>query len=438
MDFKELENKKVLVGVSGGSDSMALLHLLDQAAQKKHLTLAVAHINHHLRPSADEEESFVKNYCEKRQIPCFVGHWQPTTTRIEEEARKFRYAFFKEVLEKEQYDVLCTAHHQDDRIETAMKRMIAGYHLWDLDGLKQWRSFDQFSIYRPLIHWTKEDILAFCKHEKIPFCEDESNWDLQYERNRLRHQLIPLMKKENQRFGEGMTRLLEQIDIENQWVQQMAQQILTSSHVKTKEDEYFVIEKWQEPVCWLFCRYLMSEYQIAMTHQKAEMIVRLCQQTTGTQYLRVSDRYQLERSYGKVRLLLNETVEKGGQEVYTLNVNRGLFLSKNEWIGQYDYPLDLPAVKGWKSLCWQVPKETLMVRHPQPNDVFVLDKEGHHKKVRRLMIDQKIPSSKRSQLWVLVNHKENIRGVLPLRQSYLSNYSETDKMNYIIYYYKIE
>lgn len=434
MDEYLLKNKRLLVGVSGGSDSMALLHWLLSKQASYQFDIGVAHINHHLRKEADQDALFVEKYCQEHNLPFYIGHWTPTKTHVEEEARKFRYSFFNQILVTEQYDVLCTAHHRNDRIETALRRLISGYHLWDIDGLKEERFFNGHRLLRPLIDWTKEDIHTYCQQHAIAYVEDESNYDLKYERNRIRHQWLPLFQAENPRFLETFVRFLDQLNQENSYQKEIEKQRLRQSW----DGQKFHLQDWQETTVWLFCQYLISDLHIEMTQEKAQLIQRLCRTKTGTKKIQLNSELLLVREYDFLRLQLCETVEKTSEEVYTLDVNRGFFLSENEWIGYYDHRPVLPEDSDWKMICWRQPAESLILRHPQAGDSFVFNANGNQKKVNRLLIDQKIPQEKRSKLWVLCNEEGRVRGVLPLRQAYLSNHSETDKMNYIIYYYKIE
>lgn len=431
-----IRGKTLLVGVSGGSDSMALLNALLRLQTKIDFQIAVAHINHHLRVESQQEEDFVTNYCQQRQLPVFIGHWQPTTTHVEEEARTFRYSFFDQIMKQEHYDILCTAHHQNDRIETALRRIVSGYHVWDIDGLVTWQKRGNYWLWRPFLSWSKEEILQWCQSETIPFMEDPSNQSLHYERNRIRHQWLPVLRQENPKFDDSFIRFLNQLALENQTVQRKSQRQLMARFDSQKQE--WDIHHWQKELTWALCRYLMQHYSVEMTQQKAIDLDCFLRKIEGTKRWQLNSHYYLEKVYGKIRVLCVETVEKQEQDVYTLIVNEGLFLSENEWIGLYDRPPKSVNDRQWKSVCWRIPAVVpLIVRHVQNNDRFIFNRYGQTKKVRRFFIDQKIPHSQRENCWVISDEMKRIYGILPWRQSYLSNDEETDKMNYIIYYYRI-
>lgn len=432
-----ISGKKLFIGVSGGSDSMGLLNALLRLQKEIPIQIAVGHINHHLREESDDEEKFVSEYCNERHIPIFIGHWKPTKTHIEENARQFRYDFFSKIMKEQHYDILCTAHHRDDRIETALRRIIAGYHLWDIDGLVPWQHRQGYMLWRPFLSWSKSDILNWCSDEKIPFVEDASNQSLHYERNRIRHQWIPMFQQENPEFNQNFIRFLDQLSDENQMVQQIADQELINRF--DGKSEQWDIREWNISLTWALCRFLMKNYSIAMTQQKAVELDAFLQKIDGTKRWQLNATYCLEKVYDKIRVLCVETVEKQEQDVYTLIVNKGLFLSEDEWICLYDHqPLQCLDNKQWANICWRVPSHVpLQVRHAKSHDRFVFNRQGQTKKVQRFFIDQKIPRYARDKCWVLVDESQRIYGILPWRQSYLSNGSETDKINYIIYYYRI-
>ena len=130
------KESRILAAVSGGVDSMVLLHLLLQAQRQIGFSLGVVHINHQLREESAEEAAYLRSYCEKKNLPLYVSVWEdPAKTAIETAARNFRYQAFTRVMEEEQYDTLMTAHHGDDQIETVLMKIIRGgqlrYFFWN-------------------------------------------------------------------------------------------------------------------------------------------------------------------------------------------------------------------------------------------------------------------------------------------------------------------
>lgn len=116
------QEQKILLAVSGGVDSMVLLHIVQKLQQEFKFSLGVAHVNHQLRKESFQEEQYLKQYCQTYQLPLFSKRWeQPVTTGMEAAARSFRYDFFADLMKTRGYQLLMTAHHQDDRSTTGRK-----------------------------------------------------------------------------------------------------------------------------------------------------------------------------------------------------------------------------------------------------------------------------------------------------------------------------
>jgi tRNA(Ile)-lysidine synthase len=191
-----LKDKKILIAVSGGLDSMILTHLMHQL----NLDIALAHCNFKLRGAeSDADEQFVKNYASINNIPFFITYFN--TTKIAEKnrisiqmaARDLRYEWFNKILNKHQYDFLLTAHHLDDMFETFLINLCRGTGLDGLIGIPQIND----KIVRPLLIFSREEIFSFAQKEKIEWREDESNLTLKYHRNKIRHQVVPVLKELN-------------------------------------------------------------------------------------------------------------------------------------------------------------------------------------------------------------------------------------------------
>ncbi|HUS36318.1 MAG TPA: tRNA lysidine(34) synthetase TilS [Verrucomicrobiae bacterium] len=198
----------LVVGVSGGMDSMALLELLQVGGKK----LIVAHFNHQLRGAeSDGDEAFVQEQAEKRDLEFRVGRGdvraEAKGISIEMAARKLRHAFLAEVAREVGGDIVL-AHHADDQIETVLMRIGRGVQGYGASGIrrKAVSSADpSVRILRPLLELRKSELKDFVKERNIPFREDSSNTQLDAERNRIRHAIVPMLRE---RFGAEFESLL--------------------------------------------------------------------------------------------------------------------------------------------------------------------------------------------------------------------------------------
>lgn len=187
---------RVLVAVSGGLDSMALLHLLKQL----HVDMAVAHCNFQLRGyDSDQDEEFVRLHCEKIQVPFFCKRFDTNNyatgnkLSIQMAARELRYAWFDELMQGKGFSKLATAHHFNDSIETMMLNWVRGAGIESLRGIPSNRG----SIIRPLLFATRDEIIHYVADNQITWREDISNQTDDYQRNFIRHQVIPPLKRIN-------------------------------------------------------------------------------------------------------------------------------------------------------------------------------------------------------------------------------------------------
>ncbi len=187
--------EKVLVGVSGGPDSTALLHILVQLTRRYKLTLGVAHLNHGLRPvRADQDEAFVAQLAGDLKLPLF-RHGEtlcPESGSVEEQAREARYRFFKAVMQDYGYAKIALGHQKNDNAEAVLMHLLRGSGIRGLAGIPPIRDNE---VVRPLIDLDRSEIIDYLEDHRIPFVEDETNKDLVYERNRIRHHLIPIIRE---------------------------------------------------------------------------------------------------------------------------------------------------------------------------------------------------------------------------------------------------
>lgn len=200
---------RVLCAVSGGLDSMCLLHYLDTWGRRHGFSVGAAHFNHRLRPAADRDEDFVRDWCAGRSIPFYAGSGQVRGLAenlglsLEEAGRKLRYDFLRETAEREGFDAVLTAHHAGDNAETMLLNLIRGTGLKGLCGIPPERDI----ILRPFLGLNREELAAYAAAHGIPHVEDETNADPDAAaRNLLRLKVLPLLRQLNPRAEAHMAR----------------------------------------------------------------------------------------------------------------------------------------------------------------------------------------------------------------------------------------
>lgn len=229
----------VLAAVSGGLDSMCLLHLLSTWGQERKLEVTAAHFNHGLRGAfADRDEAFVQEICTKWGIPCVVGHGDTRAVAereglsAEEAARKLRYAFLEEQQQEQKCVFILTAHHADDNAETMLLNLLRGTGSRGLTGIPASRD----RIHRPFLRVTREELAAYAEKYDVPHIEDETNQELDAARNVLRQKVLPVLRELNPRAVENMARtadlLLQDEEMLSDWAERLVQKyvVLVDNH----------------------------------------------------------------------------------------------------------------------------------------------------------------------------------------------------------------
>jgi tRNA(Ile)-lysidine synthase len=219
----------VLVGVSGGPDSVALLHILQHLAPEYGLRLAVAHLNHGLRKEADDEAEFVATLALNFGLACYIKKEDVSRFRrrhrlsLEEAARMRRYAFYNDLANRHRFDKIALGHQADDNAELVLMFMIRGSGPVGFAGIPPVRA-DR--IIRPLIRLPRPDILDYLKSVDLAYTTDRSNRDMRFMRNRIRSHLVPLLRRTyNPKISEALNRLADIQREEQAWIDGIADRL---------------------------------------------------------------------------------------------------------------------------------------------------------------------------------------------------------------------
>lgn len=267
------ENDKIVIGVSGGPDSMCLLHILNGLKEKLNFEIVVAHINHMIRKEAEEETQYVKNFCDKLGIKCYIKRIdvidKSNKEKIgtEEAGRKARYDFFEEVLNIVNANKIATAHNENDNAETVLMNIFRGAGTSGLKGIEPIR--DNKYI-RPIIECERSEIEEYCRVNKLQPKIDKTNFENVYTRNKIRNVLIPEIKKEfNPNIIESLNKLSILARQENNFIQEYAKNIMENELIVEKDLEN---QSRNEKQNNKICREQMEKEKIAKDKlQKGQM-----------------------------------------------------------------------------------------------------------------------------------------------------------------------
>jgi len=230
------KNDIVIVGVSGGADSIALLHVLNKISKDFSFKIVVAHLNHMLRGTDSKlDEELVITLCREWGLPCFVKNCdvyalsKALKMSLEEAGRLARYDFFEQLFREHSASKIALAHHRDDKVETILYNIIRGTGTRGLKGITYCRDNH---IIRPLLDFTKIEILSYCQDENLDFREDKSNLDLNFTRNKIRHDLLPLIVREyNPNISGALLRMADIISEEEDYLNEVSLELVEKNTI---------------------------------------------------------------------------------------------------------------------------------------------------------------------------------------------------------------
>ncbi|MFC6335172.1 tRNA lysidine(34) synthetase TilS [Paenibacillus septentrionalis] len=427
----------IVVAVSGGADSMALLHMLHRLSFQLELKLVAAHVNHGFRKESEAEAELVRSYCMERQIafemieldmPAYLSE---NAENSQAASRKRRYDFFHYIAEKTGAYAIALAHHADDQAETVLMHMLRGSGLSGISGMQDRRVEKNVELLRPLLRMRKNQLIRLCQEEQVPYLEDSSNQSRNYHRNELRLDIIPVLERYNPQLVFSLSRLAEIAGDEDAWLQQQTEEQF--EQLVTKQDNSYVIS----------CRDLCSE-PIALQRRLIKLILSYLSQEAamisfdGIERIRnvASDHakatYRMDVGEGIVCVREYEGLRFVHIKHYQTSTMTSMPLS----ISQEQLPCEL-QYEQWRIIADIIPVAQqpqlqskyeavfdadalafpLYVRSRKSGDrMHVLGLNGS-KKVQDMFVDAKIAVAKRDTYPILVDHEGRILWLPGVRRS---------------------
>ncbi|GEO70196.1 tRNA lysidine(34) synthetase TilS [Levilactobacillus acidifarinae] len=414
-----------LVAVSTGVDSMVLLALLLGLPRAERPQLTVVHVNHELRAQSREEEAFLMRWCAQAGVPLVVKHWplvDHPAHGMEAAARQFRYAFFAAQLQAQTADWVATAHQADEQAETMLLKLLRGGQLDQLTGMAPSRPLPPGRVIHPLLPFTKAQLLEYAQQHQIPWYEDATNQTMVASRNRVRHQILPALKRENPRvidhLGDYGQQLAAVLAVADRTLDAELATLMTSRHPATGQIAPLLARSPGEQR--LLLARLIKRVAPAISARPAHLTQALQllgnpQRATGTVALGAG--WQISKEY---RTFYVKKAEKFGKKSvsdfsFMVDLNQWQSVGDNWLLGVFSAPV---AAERTHQIGLTISDWPLTVRPWRSGDRLQLA-GGHHQAVRRALINAKVPQQQRSQVAVLVTAQGTVLAALGVKWSVL-------------------
>lgn len=414
------QGDRIVVGVSGGADSVCLLDMLCRMRDSDNLTIMAVHVHHGLRGNeADKDEIFTQQLCKQLEVPLFCFHEEVAERAkeekmsLEEAGRKCRYERFEEIRQKTKSTKIAVAHHANDQAETVLFHLVRGSGIDGLAGILPVRE----RIIRPILCLTRKEVMDYLQERELSYRIDESNADLVYTRNKIRHQWIPMLEKMNPAVVQRIAKTASVIASATNYLHYQRDKVYRDVVIQTKMSRQIKINRevlrqehsfMQAEVLRLaFAEVAGKKEDINAVH--IEALQELLAADTGKK-LSLPEKVTAWNEYEWL-FLQKEVREKSvdfdyeflemgvyelselGAKLYleVINVQDNKIILKDTYKKMFDYD----KIKG-----------NLHIRNRESKDSLLLKETGGRKSLKRYMIDEKIPQKERDKIPVLADDED--------------------------------
>jgi len=488
------KDRPLVVGVSGGADSLCLMDILREAGY----SIIVAHFDHQLRNESHEDAQMVKEICARLALECVVGtenvraHAEEKKLSIEEAARNLRYRFLFNLARARNAQAVAVGHTADDQVETVLMHILRGSSLNGLKGMSYRaviRTFDaQIPIVRPLLEMTRAETVEYCKAHDLHPHYDVSNDSLEYQRNKIRHQLIPALETYNPKISEALLRMSQTLKDDSDLLDSLVDSLWTEC--STPQNGFVALDfslltknaaTLQRRLILRAMQTLLPDIDVdfATLNRAFNYVIASRQRSSGGEAIplsmggaeRIAHRPRNDGASRRMDLKAGIYIFREGNQVYVcakdaelplnvfpqLHIMAGGLLRRRKTAPRNDgseIPVPIPSTielaNGWtfsieyaenirveeisgnenQFEAWfdaDAFTGSLHLRKPQPGDrIIPLGMDGHSQKLSDLFVNEKIPQRAREN-WVVLCLGETIVWVLGLRQAHSCQVTEKTK-----------
>lgn len=422
----------IIVGCSGGPDSMALLSLMIEIRKKVDIQIVCAHVNHNVRRESEFEKNFVFEFCQNNHIVFeYIKFDNYTDDNFESEARTRRYNYFSDVVKKYNAKYLLTAHHGDDLIETILMRIVRGSTLRGYSGFSRVVDKGSYKILRPLIHMTKDDIISYNKKHKIKYVIDKTNYSDMHTRNRYRKYMLPYLKKEDSSVHDKFYKFSKTLISYNDYIDS----VVSKKMKEVYSQNVLIVDKFLKldkiigmKIIYNLLENIYQDNLILVTDHHADLIYNLISSSKPNLSIHLPNNISAVKSYNNFMLIFNR-VDINGYEIQFdefMNLPNGKNIQK---VKKTSFNDNNVIRLNSADICLP-----LYVRNRCNGDKIYLKGMNGSKKIKDIFIDSKIPINERD-LWPIVVDSNNIIVWIPGLKKSKFDRTKGEKCDIILKYY---
>lgn len=409
-------NDVIVLGSSGGPDSMCLLDLLLKVRDKKNINIIIAHVNHNVRKESDSELLFLKDYCEKHNVMFEAMKIEKYgDDNFHNEARTIRYNYFENIVKKYNAKYLMTAHHGDDLVETILMRIVRGSTLSGYAGFSSVVDKGSYKIIRPLVTTTKADIIKYDKDNGIPFVIDKSNFKPKYTRNRYRKVVLPFLKKEDPLVHLKFLKYSNVLYEYDRYIESQVKKELERVYSNNRLDINLYKELdvlLQDKIIYNILEEFYQDDLVLISDVHVNLIKNLIFSGKANSYVYLPNEIKVVKSYGY--LSFDKDTELNCE--YEIEIGDYVHLPNNKSISRIDSTTKYD--NNYCCLCSKDISLPLTVRTRRSGDKMLVKGMDKYKKVKDIFIDAKIPIKDRDIWPVVVDANDKIVWIPGLKKSH--------------------
>lgn len=392
--------QRIIIGLSGGPDSVALLHLLLSYRECLDLELVACHLHHKLRDEADLDLEFVRNLCREEEVVLFerkrdvAAYGRKMGLSIEEAGRELRYQFYRELASSE--DLIALGHHKSDQAETVLMRLMRGTGIHGLGGMKVLEG----QLFRPLLQVSKMEILDYLHRHEYEYCVDHTNFESIYGRNKVRLELVPLMEEFNPNLEQGLYELSIEAQETEAYFDELIDFLMPQVAIATRGKIVLSIPKLERlaPVVRkkLFFKALSEFYGSSQNIVRNYILnmESLLFSKSGTQYT-VRENVLIRRDFNDIIIEYPEASVDLNEQI--------LALGENTWSDYKIYVEKVDAmIEEDEAVYFQGEDLGLLtIRSRRPGDRVLMFSGHGHKKLKDIFIEKKVDKHLRDQVPII-------------------------------------